>query len=509
MSRCLLNSVLIVAVLSNVTTACIDQVIPVPHGVITTEDPVALEIHIVTATSPTQLVEPTQVVVNGNEIFIDIYADGGPIDSPGSLIEVVQLGMMPARTYTFYVTQHETKDCTLHTVTGSFCVQDVNCQDESCQCPEPRQPAYTIIDLGTFGGSTSVALGVNEWGQVVGGADTPQGLRHAYLWHAGVMTDLGTLPPEPQSEALDINNSGAVVGIATVDGFIARGFLWEDGKMIDLGNLGVANTHAIGVNETGQVVGVSWLPPSEPRAFLWERGVMADLGTLGHSSFAWDINSSGQVVGVTTLPEGGQGVAFLWQDGVMTNLGTLGGQSSFARGINDLGQVVGDSERPEGGLIMHAFLWEDGEMTDLGALADFVRSSAAKVNNLGEVIGWGDNLATSQGFLYDRNNALCELRDLIHFQSGWSALSPRDINDQGQIVGSGWHQGPRAFLMTPIDGDFDDDGDTDMADFASFQTCMAGPGEPIGPGCDSRDIDRDGDIDLDDFQAFNWAFTGP
>ena len=40
---------------------------------------------------------------------------------------------------------------------------------------------------GDFKGS-AVKIGL-----VVGSADTPDGYRHAYLWDAGVMTDLGTI----------------------------------------------------------------------------------------------------------------------------------------------------------------------------------------------------------------------------------------------------------------------------------------------------------------------------
>lgn len=510
MTRCLLSSVLIIAVLSNVSAACIDRVIVRPTGLITTVDPVALEIQLVTPTSPTHLVRPTEVVVQGNEILIDVYVDGGPIDTPGSLVETVDLGTLPAETYTYTVTQHPTKDCGLQTVTAEFCVDEVGCKSEACRCPVPPNPSYVIIDLGTLGGNTSVALGINESGQVVGSADTPQGLRHAYLWEAAVMIDLGTLPPEPQSEAWDISEAGHVVGIATADGGIARGFMWQDGTMIDLGNLGAANTHAFGVNEFGQVVGFSWLPPSEPRAFLWEDGVMSDLGTLGGaSSNAWDVNSVGQVVGSSTLSPGEQGGAFLWENGVMTNLGTLGGPTSWASGINDLGQVVGQAERSEGGLVLHAFIWERNEMIDLGALGGYENSRAEAINNQGEVVGSGSNGTTDQPFLYHGDVGLRDLRDLLWVDVDWSALSPRAINDAGQIVGSGWHGLPRAFLMTPIDGDFDDDGHTDMLDFAALQRCFAGPGGSIAPECVTRDIDRDGDIDLDDFQAFVWAFTGP
>ncbi len=50
-----------------------------------------------------------------------------------------------------------------------------------------------MTDLGTLGGSNSLAYGVNLAGQVVGYSETAAGEQHAFLWTKGVMTDLGLL----------------------------------------------------------------------------------------------------------------------------------------------------------------------------------------------------------------------------------------------------------------------------------------------------------------------------
>src|SRR5437870_515167 len=53
----------------------------------------------------------------------------------------------------------------------------------------------TLTDLGTLGGSFSVAIWLNNAGEVVGGANTTidDESFHATLWKNGVITDLGTL----------------------------------------------------------------------------------------------------------------------------------------------------------------------------------------------------------------------------------------------------------------------------------------------------------------------------
>jgi hypothetical protein len=59
-------------------------------------------------------------------------------------------------------------------------------------------------------------------------------------------------------------------------------------------------------------------------------------------------------------------------------------------------------------------------------------------------------------------------------------------------------------------GDFNDDGDVDMDDFARFMGCFTGPGGgPIEPECEAGDFNTDGDLDCDDWDLFKLAWTGP
>src|ERR671930_236835 len=77
----------------------------------------------------------------------------------------------------------------------------------------------TAIDLGTLGGTQSVAIAVNASGQVVGQSATAgEAESHAFSWtQAGGMVDLGTLGGT-QSVAVAVNASGQVVGFSTTAG---------------------------------------------------------------------------------------------------------------------------------------------------------------------------------------------------------------------------------------------------------------------------------------------------
>ena len=72
-----------------------------------------------------------------------------------------------------------------------------------------------MMDLGTLGGASSSAYGINDSGQVVGQADTPGGQHHAFLYNGGKMIDLGTLGGA-NSSAHDINDSGQIVSAAPI-----------------------------------------------------------------------------------------------------------------------------------------------------------------------------------------------------------------------------------------------------------------------------------------------------
>lgn len=71
---------------------------------------------------------------------------------------------------------------------------------------------------------------------------------------------------------------------------------------------------------------------------------------------------------------------------------------------------------------------------------------------------------------------------------------------------------PLGLTLTPVpsNGDVDDDGDVDLADFGVFLACFNGPqNPPAQASCAPTDFDHDNDVDLGDFGMFLSCFNGP
>jgi len=217
-----------------------------------------------------------------------------------------------------------------------------------------------VAGVGPIGGTE-----MNNRGQVIGSLRTADLAYRSYLWRPGRRpVDLGSLGGT-QTVASEINEAGTVLGYGFTAGDAEeRNFLWRRGRMIDLGTLGGAgsplNFPNSGrpdlLNERDEVAGSSFTASGDMHAFFWSDGHMQDLGTLGGNySGAAGINDRGEVSGVSSTAAG-EFHGFLWRDGTMIDLGPLTGSPfSMAWPINDRGQVAGIHHSDAGAGVV---LWE-------------------------------------------------------------------------------------------------------------------------------------------------------
>jgi len=257
-----------------------------------------------------------------------------------------------------------------------------------------------LKEIGTFGGATSQAWGVNDNGVVVGSAQTTgNAATHPFIWN-------------------DTNNDG----------------LWQQSEMIDIGQIGTgASGRLFAINNLGVAVGNSNIVgggAQQPTLYkddnnngLPDPGELRSLGTLGGptpNGNASGINESNYVVGFTST-------------------------TAFSTG--------------DGRNITRGFLWHDdnnngvsdpGEMKDLGTLGgDY--SSALRINAANEIIGWSDavGISTPRAIRW-KNNFMLDLNAAIPQNSGWVLIEARGISDNGKIAGYGTINGVQhAYLLTP------------------------------------------------------------
>jgi probable HAF family extracellular repeat protein len=349
-----------------------------------------------------------------------------------------------------------------------------------------KLPRYTIVDLGTLGGTFSQADSLNNRGSVAG-FSTLRGDQsvHAFLWQHGVTTDLSTLggPNSFSPELPAINESDAVTGFSDMTtpdpneedacGFgtqlICRPFVWQKGVITALITLGGNNAQGNAINNRGEVIGTSETRVRNTcaslflfhfKAAIWEKDHVEGLAPLSGDSdtLGGAINDRGEAVGTSgTCLNASHAV--LLRDGAILDLGNLGGTGdNLSSDINSRGEVVGESNIV-GDAHHHAFLWRRGAMSDLGTLPGDVDSSANSTNNNGQIAGFSfDASGNPRGVLW-QDGLIADFNALIPASSGLFVLEALGINDRGQVAGFAVATATgqvHAFLATPCDRDHAD-----------------------------------------------------
>jgi probable HAF family extracellular repeat protein len=302
------------------------------------------------------------------------------------------------------------------------------------------------------------------------------------------ITGLGTLPGQSSSVAMGINNEGQVVGIsynsangyfATTNGtdnnppsawpptFITTGngaqsFLYSNGQMSQINPIGglatainnsgqVVGGNNASINDsgqyvTGQVAGINTGNYNAPSQLV-SGGVATNLPLMPDS-----INNSGEIAGTISVNtnHGGIGDPAIYQNGQVTDLASkvangLYSYDSRAVAINQKGDVIINvlpfSGPQSGTTISYLYQSATGQAINLTALPGASNFFAVALNSKDQAVGGG--------YLYD-DGTVKLLTSLIPPATGWSNLVATGINDAGQIVGEGFINGrEQAFLMTP------------------------------------------------------------
>ena len=163
-----------------------------------------------------------------------------------------------------------------------------------------------LADVGQLGhGNVSRATAINDARQVVGESNLAvdeQAPTLPFLYDNGALQDIDTLAGHGVNSAMAINNAGQIAGYGDAGDGRMHVFLYHHGVLTDLGNFGGLDVMIGGMNAQGQLVGTGNTPDGPDMAFLSRDGVLADLNALIDPASGWaitsalDINDHGQIV---------------------------------------------------------------------------------------------------------------------------------------------------------------------------------------------------------------------
>jgi probable HAF family extracellular repeat protein len=328
------------------------------------------------------------------------------------------------------------------------------------------QKAAAPVDLGTLGGSASIANAIDSTtDQAVGGANVfTDAYQHAvYTNSLGYLEDLESLiGVYGNSVANGVSANGIITGtsdqIIDQDGDIAsHAFYFTSSRkgMVDLGTNGGTLGEGNAV-QNGSVVGAATVAGDVAyNAFVWTKAKgMVNLNTLaddygldGYNSYAFGINTKGVAVGNSDSPDGNtHAVSWSLKTGVIKDLGYLGapysGAYAQANAVNDSELAVGFSTLASGQTDAFVVSPGGGGLQDIGNLGGSY-AQANGVNDSGTVVGSSNITGDTDvhAFVWTSGGGMLDLNSLLPSGSAFIELnSANAIAADGTIVGVGLAQ---------------------------------------------------------------------
>jgi uncharacterized membrane protein len=330
---------------------------------------------------------------------------------------------------------------------------------------------FTLTDLGTFGGSFSNALGINNSGHVVGYYSTGSttncfyyspGIKGSSTWGSTV-TGI--------CQAYAINSFDVIAGTMTAPNHTLSAFTGIRNTKLRtvtptyLSSRYGLETDGYWIDDKGVVTGTAY-SASDHYAALWNSEYVGSYGQLtiditsagtqgdraGLSwSFNQDLNNESFGDPMSEVGTSSDNV-FLWCQNLLPQ--PFGGSKVNAQAsVNNSIQPVGYSIASDG--TFHAVRWLNATYTymvfDLG---DGSPSWATGISTDGWIVGQfgssGSLPFLQEPTLYGCSSAFDLNKLLDSSGTGWTLQQVNGINDSHQIVGAGTINGAfHAFLLTP------------------------------------------------------------
>ena len=343
------------------------------------------------------------------------------------------------------------------TITAAYSGDDVYPSSSATVQVAGGSGSYQIVELPTLYFPVR-PVAINNAGVVVAGASDPafNPLTVLVPPQGGIQVLGGGSPASPRP----INDAGQVLFGDSNHFYIYS----PSGGFLDLGRSAGATLNAI--NNNGQVVGNYEAVCGGGFVYVPSTGIqnlplagVPPAGTPGlFCTNVSDINDAGQIAlssttGATFTFPGSTSPsavihAFIYTlSGGKQDLGTLGGVFSSPYFMNNKGQVIGASygNGPNSFFLYTPVIG----MQDFCRLVGVLYCNVTGMNNQGQVVG---SFSSNQylPFLYSPQTGAVDVNKLLPSGSGWTVDTVSGINDKGQMIGFGIHNGNNVgFLMTP------------------------------------------------------------
>jgi probable HAF family extracellular repeat protein len=309
-------------------------------------------------------------------------------------------------------------------------------QDEAAQ----NSPSKCVADHYRLIPLPLAPASLNDLGQIAG----TSAKHRAALWsQESGLHELGLPFGFTRSEAVAIDNSGDVAGTASNASSSKRiGFLFRNGNQATLSG---REAKPSAINDAVQIAGESVDKNGVAQPALWNKTHEEKMGACcGGTAIA--INNAGQVVG-QRYDQQGRYSAFLWDSSHgMQPIGPAGYFTS-AVAINNRGDVVVRTFSSDG-----TFLIRPGQAPVKLALSPKFPSEPRALNSCGAIVGaTGPFSDAYRAFVWDDSHGFRDLNQLLPTGTGWKLEIATDINNRGEIVGTGDHNGEEdaGFLLVP------------------------------------------------------------
>lgn len=250
-----------------------------------------------------------------------------------------------------------------------------------------------------------------------------------------------------------ISNTGVITG-STTDGhgFVLSG---DDFRLIDIpgaSGTGLNKINGSGTRSVGSYRGSDNINHAFTTDLNGSIALLPDVGSPLYGTGAADINDAGLVVGSYLQSPNVDGArvygrGYTYQNQHVDTYGAPNAYYTAILGVNDARQMVGqfiDLQDHIGG-----FLLNGGGFTQLAGPTGFVGISAVDINNVGQIVGSGLAGGRYHGWLL--SGGAYEIIDVPGLPIWWDTYIT-GINDRGQMVGvysDPRNYRPYGFVATP------------------------------------------------------------